>query len=116
MTGTVRRTAAKASTTTPGQSEETDEIAQWMRAQNARLAAEIGFSAPVSRGSPKTECGARTRAGGSCKRQPMVNGRCRNHGGCSTGPRTEEGKRRFAEAHRRWHAERRAAQAASLTP
>ncbi len=32
-------------------------------------------------------CGARTRAGGSCMRYAMKNGRCRLHGGLSTGPR-----------------------------
>ena len=30
-------------------------------------------------------CGAKTRAGGSCKAPPMENGRCRVHGGPSTG-------------------------------
>ena len=33
-------------------------------------------------------CGAKTRAGGSCKRAPMPNGRCHKHGGASTGPKT----------------------------
>ncbi len=53
------------------------------------------------------KCGARTRAGKLCC-QPAVrtpgwkdsprNGRCRFHGGLSTGPRTEEGKRRVGDA------------------
>lgn len=30
-------------------------------------------------------CGAKTRAGGSCKAPAMANGRCRVHGGSSTG-------------------------------
>lgn len=30
-------------------------------------------------------CGAKTRNGGKCKRAPMANGRCRLHGGLSTG-------------------------------
>ena len=30
-------------------------------------------------------CGAKTRAGGSCKQPAMPNGRCRMHGGKSTG-------------------------------
>ena len=29
-----------------------------------------------------------------------MNGRCRNHGGCSTGPKTLEGRRAVAEATR----------------
>ncbi len=43
-------------------------------------------------------CGARTRAGTPCRRWPMPNGRCRLHGGCSTGPRTAEGLARLAAA------------------
>ncbi len=31
----------------------------------------------------------------------MVNGRCRMHGGASTGPRTEEGMRRLRKARTR---------------
>ncbi len=33
-------------------------------------------------------CGAKTRAGAPCRNIPMKNGRCRMHGGGSTGPRT----------------------------
>lgn len=32
-------------------------------------------------------CGAKTRAGGKCKAPAMANGRCRVHGGASTGPK-----------------------------
>ncbi len=32
-------------------------------------------------------CGAKTRAGGSCKAPAMKNGRCRVHGGSSKGPK-----------------------------
>jgi hypothetical protein len=43
----------------------------------------------------RPRCGARTRAGGSCK-APALQGkeRCRMHGGLSTGPKTPEGKAR----------------------
>lgn len=34
----------------------------------------------------KKTCGAKTRSGGVCKNPPMENGRCRLHGGTSTGP------------------------------
>jgi hypothetical protein len=37
-------------------------------------------------------CGAKTRAGTPCKSAAMPNGRCRMHGGPSTGPKTEAGK------------------------
>jgi hypothetical protein len=38
-------------------------------------------------------CGAHTRSGTSCRQPAMANGRCRFHGGLSTGPRTAEGLR-----------------------
>ena len=42
-------------------------------------------------------CGAKTRAGTPCKLTSLyTNGRCKFHGGLSTGPRTPEGKRRSA--------------------
>ena len=75
---------------------------------------------PVTPKPERPRCGAKTRAGGRCK-APAVwnrrndevrNGRCRMHGGLSTGPRTEEGLRRTLEALRagraRWLAKRAA--------
>ena len=38
-----------------------------------------------------TPCGARNRRGSPCKCPAMPNGRCRLHGGLSTGPRSPEG-------------------------
>ena len=53
-------------------------------------------------------CGARCRDGHACKAKAVVdsndspiNGRCRMHGGLSTGPKTEEGKARSREASRK---------------
>ena len=43
-------------------------------------------------------CGARTRAGCACRQPAMKNGRCRMHGGLSTGPRTPEGRERCRRA------------------
>jgi hypothetical protein len=51
-------------------------------------------------------CGAKCRSGKSCrakavwdkKRNIPVNGRCRMHGGLSTGPRTQEGLDRLRKA------------------
>ena len=38
-------------------------------------------------------CGAKTKAGTPCKQKAIyINGRCKWHGGCSTGPKTEAGK------------------------
>ena len=47
----------------------------------------------------RPRCGAKTRAGGTCKAK-VVDGkrRCRMHGGLSTGPKTEAGRRRISEA------------------
>lgn len=44
-------------------------------------------------------CGAKTRKGGPCKAPAMKNGRCRLHGGKSTGPKTPEGIERIRAAH-----------------
>jgi len=68
---------------------------------------------------PKKQCGAHARSTGlPCKAKALPNGRCKLHGGCSTGPKTLEGrqaigaatKARMAagqltkahEGHRRW--------------
>jgi hypothetical protein len=53
-------------------------------------------------------CGAKTRAGGTCLvRVEFGKARCRFHGGLSTGPKTEAGRARIAEAQRRrWRAYR----------
>ncbi len=46
----------------------------------------------------KKLCGARTRADRPCRNPSMSNGRCRFHGGLSTGPRTAEGLARMRRA------------------
>jgi hypothetical protein len=43
-------------------------------------------------------CRARTRGGTACFRKALRNGRCPNHGGLSTGPKTPEGRQRIAAA------------------
>jgi hypothetical protein len=60
---------------------------------------------PLRNGNPRGDphasprCGARTRAGGPCRQPAMPNGRCRLHGGRSTGPRTEAGRAALAAAN-----------------
>ena len=44
-------------------------------------------------------CNAKTRNGGYCMNYPMRNGRCRLHGGKSTGPKTVEGLARSRKAN-----------------
>jgi hypothetical protein len=62
-------------------------------------------------------CGAKTRAGGSCKvRAEPGKARCRFHGGKSTGPRTQAGRGRIAESQRRrWRDYRAAADLLAAT-
>jgi hypothetical protein len=74
-----------------------------------RLRVRCLWRAPKRNQRP--ECGAKCRDGHAC-RAPAVwdklnncprNGRCKLHGGKSTGPRTQEGRQRIAEAQReRW--------------
>jgi hypothetical protein len=48
-------------------------------------------------------CGAKTRAGTPCKRTDIYHsGRCKYHGGKSTGAKTVEGKARQLEGFYRW--------------
>jgi hypothetical protein len=68
------------------------------------------------RGNPNlvSRCGAKTRAprSGPCQAPAMANGRCRLHGGLSTGPRTVEGLARLRAVktkHGYYSAENRAA-------
>jgi len=64
---------------------------------------------PLTPKAERPRCGARTRKGTPC-RAPVVwndstntpqNGRCRLHGGLSTGPRTEEGREACVRSNRR---------------
>lgn len=51
---------------------------------------------PDYAGGDEHLCNARTKSGRPCRALALPSGRCRWHGGMSTGPRTEEGKRRSA--------------------
>jgi hypothetical protein len=46
------------------------------------------------------ECGAKARTNNHkpCRQPAMANGRCRLHGGLSTGPKTPEGKQKARQA------------------
>lgn len=47
-------------------------------------------------------CGAKTRTGTPCKLTSIYsNGRCKFHGGLSTGPKTKAGKKRVAQNFKR---------------
>ena len=71
---------------------------------------------------PKTQrpqCGARTRSGTACKAAVIVRAdgshaaRCRNHGGLSTGPRSQAGRDAIAQSNRQRAARKRDAQRAT---
>src|SRR4051794_22891458 len=56
---------------------------------------------PMALAHAAPRCAARRKSdGGSCQQPAMANGRCRMHGGKSTGPRTAEGLERCRKA--RW--------------
>ena len=54
-------------------------------------------------------CNARTRSGRPCRALKLRGGRCKWHGGLSTGPTTPEGKAKCADNLRRWQQAQRAA-------
>jgi hypothetical protein len=59
----------------------------------------------------KKPCGAYARSTGNpCQAKALANGRCKNHGGMSTGPKTLEGRQAIAQATR----QRMASQGSSL--
>ena len=68
--------------------------------------AQTNRTGPLRSGNPRgnpnlaPRCGAKARTTGCCCRAPaMPNGRCRMHGGKSTGPRTTQGLANLASAH-----------------
>jgi hypothetical protein len=50
----------------------------------------------------RRRCGAKTRKGTPCLAKALPNGRCKHHGGLSTGIKTEAGKQRQAAGIRAW--------------
>ena len=60
----------------------------------------IGLDTRFGADWPGQRCGAKTRLGTACQRPAnKKNGRCRLHGGASTGPRTEQGRAKIAAAN-----------------
>lgn len=61
---------------------------------------KIGLETRFGPNWPGVRCGARTAAGGKCKRPAVKRtGRCTRHGGKSTGPRTQAGLDKLAALH-----------------
>ena len=63
------------------------------------------------RTTSRTHCGAKTRNATPCQCRAMPSGRCRFHGGLSTGPKTQQGRERIAAAQRARHARERESRA-----
>lgn len=69
---------------------------------NARARHGVLIKIPQNSSKRRVVCGAKTRKGTTCKCKSIPGKRrCKFHGGLSTGPKTEEGKARIAEAQRR---------------
>ncbi|WP_420852591.1 HGGxSTG domain-containing protein [Salinisphaera shabanensis] len=86
------------------------QIKHAVRTRPYYLARQTALDARIERTRTLTKanrvaCGAKRRSDGEPCEAPSVPGkrRCKWHGGCSTGPRTPEGKARVAENlnHRR---------------
>ena len=76
----------------PGTDEKNDEIPRDKRRGKLRNGNPSGDFSKAKR------CGARNRRGTACQCPAMRNGRCRLHGGLSTGPKTREGLERIRRA------------------
>lgn len=85
--------------------KEAAEDLGWTETQT-RKAVATGFLTLVGgpREPPKKRCGAHARSTGKpCRAAAMENGRCKLHGGMSTGPKTPEGLARLqAAVKERW--------------
>jgi hypothetical protein len=80
---------------------------------------ELFLSGKNAPGKTRGKCGARTRRGTACLCKGVGRGgRCKFHGGASTGPKTEAGKARISALQRarwkRWREDREAIEAMHL--
>ena len=74
----------------------------WSEARLADELARLAEGTAQWKARRRVACGAKTRKGLPCRnRSEPGKRRCKFHGGKSTGPRTAEGRARFAEAQRR---------------
>jgi hypothetical protein len=70
----------------------------------ARIMRRLGYRRPtiIAPGKIKHVCLATTRRDTPCMALALANGRCRHHGGLSTGPKTAEGWERTRAGYRAW--------------
>ena len=96
--------------------------------QNEELPLSLFATTPRRTKRRRPRCGAKTRRGLPCQAPAVwnkvndrpANGRCKLHGGLSTGPKTDEGRRRSTQAardglKRYWAQRRRREEAVLLT-
>ncbi|HBD9320249.1 TPA: HGGxSTG domain-containing protein [Legionella pneumophila] len=77
--------------------------------KNFNIRISLFANSPRLRRSERGKCNAKTRKNTLCKSPPIwdnfsdsaVNGRCKLHGGLSTGPKTEAGRQAIRESNRR---------------
>lgn len=82
---------------------------RWKAQEDARIDAQLAAlrTTAQAREAPRLArarvlCGAKTRKGTPCRcKSEAGKRRCKFHGGLSTGPKTQEGRDRIAEAQRR---------------
>ncbi len=73
------------------------------RLSPAVAAAFVAYGLHIPAFKPvKHTCQATTRRGTPCRALGLANGRCRNHGGLSTGPKTADGWERTRAGYRAW--------------
>lgn len=71
-----------------------DDLLRYSRHSRKEIIAYITDANRRARERPRPgeKCGARTRKGAACQCKALSNGRCKFHGGLSTGPKTADGK------------------------
>jgi hypothetical protein len=97
-----------------GEAPQATADGRFLRSTREHVRASWGLTEMAGHDLSDERCGARTRKGTSCRRRTYPNGRCRNHGGLCTGPKTEAGRRWIAEAQqlrwKLWRLQRRSSQ------
>ncbi|HEY8219021.1 MAG TPA: HGGxSTG domain-containing protein [Methylobacter sp.] len=82
---------------TPEQRKRLKAYYQRSNTHFAKYHGRVRFTEPIPQDLIGLECGAKTQTGTPCKQKAIyINGRCKWHGGCSTGAKSEEGKKRSA--------------------
>jgi hypothetical protein len=76
-----------------------EKIAAKIVAKRVRRRGWLKYGNPPGDFTKVPRCEAKTRRGTLCQCPAMANGRCRIHGGLSTGPRTAEGVERIKKAN-----------------